>query len=129
MRLLAFGEDGHTVADTGAKTLSYIPVGEAAPHSTTYNWSQDKAIDELNRIFLGIAATIDTEERLKHLRRFDPLGLNAEMASLEQRASMGSLREVQIMAGTLRQIADDAHLMQVVRQRARRLLQTYDAGN
>jgi len=116
----------HRVADTGAKTLSYTGGGEH--HSTTYNWSQNTAIDQLTRIFQGIAATLDSGRRLESMRRYDKLGVNAELAALTQRYSGGAAVEIYLIEPTLRMIASDASIMQSARSQAGRLLQLAEQG-
>jgi hypothetical protein len=110
----------HQVANTGTKTLIYA---DAARHSqTTYNWSENTAIDQLTRLFEGISSTIEHGRRLQFLHRFDRLGLEAELKAMEDMAGSHYLAEIQIIAPTLQTIADDPAVMNIARQRARRLL-------
>lgn len=116
----------HAVADTGGKTLRYT--GSGGSHSASYNWSEDPSIQELTHIFQAISATLESERRLKLMKRFDRLSLNGELSSLEQRAALGGVRELQLIAPTLRAIADDASVMKLARDRAQRLLALPDEG-
>ena len=116
-----FNYQHHRVADTGSKTLAYAD--SALHYQTSYNWSENKAVDELTHIFEGIGSTIESSRRLEHLMRFDKLGLNAELSGMEQAAQSGQLRELQIIAPVLQQIASNSSYMNIARERARHLLQ------
>jgi hypothetical protein len=108
------------VADTGTKTLSYSAADGTG--SCTYNYSENKDVQALTEIFLGMAETMDEGRTLDHLHRFDRLGLDDAMAFLAQEVSAGHALEVGTIAASLRSIADDADVMQRVRARARTLL-------
>jgi hypothetical protein len=109
------------VAFTGKKTLSYKDAKLA--HSTTYNWSENQAIEELDTIFLGISSTLETGWRLQRQLQHEKLALNSELASLEQSTKRSKGRELQLIADVLQQIAGDGSVMGVARRRAERLLQ------
>jgi hypothetical protein len=111
----------HAVADTGNKTLTYNDA--TRQFSTVYNWSENPAIDQLTRIFHGISTTIEHGRKLKFLRRFDKLGLEAELKGMERLYENHELVELQIIAPLLENIANDAAVLNVARQRARRLLE------
>jgi len=111
----------HRIADTGRKTLAYADAGRAS--QTEYNWSENSAIAELTKIFTGIAATLDFGPRLQYLWAHDKLGLDQELSSMESLADSGELAELQIVAPVLQQIASDPSIMNIARERARRILQ------
>jgi hypothetical protein len=110
----------HRVAFTGKKVLTYAGPGKT--FQTTYNWSENKAIDRLTRLFQGISNTIEHGRKLQFLRRFDKLGLEAELKGMEALAANNELEEIQIIAPTLENIANDVNILNIARQRARRLL-------
>ena len=110
----------HRMADTGKKVLTYAGPGKT--FQTTYNWSENKAIARLTRIFQGISNTIEHGRKLQFLKRFDRLGLEAELKGMEEMAQSGDLAEIQIIAPTLENIANDPNILNMARQRARRLL-------
>ena len=115
------------IADTGTKTLSY-----SAPDGTgscTYNYSENKEVEELTGMFQGMAETMDEGRILDHLHRFDRLGLDDAMTFLAQEVSAGRALEVGTITASLRSIADDADVMQRVRARARTLLALVPADN
>lgn len=110
----------HVVASTGKKTLSY---SDSTRHfSTTYDYSENKAIQEITNLFSGISNTIEHGRKLQFLRRFDKLGLEAELKVMEDAAESHSLVEMQLIAPTLESIAEDAAILNIARQRAHRLL-------
>ena len=111
----------HPVADTDRKTLAYNDSTHAG--QTSYNWSENPTITELTKIFTGVAATLDFGPRLQYLLAHDKLGLDQELGKMEEVASYGELAELQVVAPLLQQIASDAGVMNIARERARRLLQ------
>jgi hypothetical protein len=111
------------VAKTGTKTLEYE--SQQVKGSTSFDYSQHPEIQELVRLFSGIATTIDYGRKLAFQYRFDKLGLNQRMKELEQLQKDGNVEELQIIAPTLRKIADDPNMMNISRQSAQRLLRTF----
>ena len=110
----------HAVASTGKKTLTYV---DASRHFTTsYDYSEHKAIQEITSIFMGISNTIEHGRKLQFLRRFDKLGLESELKAMEDAAESHSLVEIQLIAPTLESIAEDHAILNIARQRANRLL-------
>jgi len=110
----------HVIAFTGRKTLAYSDPGRR--FQTTYNWSENTQVMDLTHLFQAIENTLDSGRKLEYLRRFDRLGLNAELRAMEEAAKDDYLAEVQAIAPLLRKIADDPNVMDLARQRARRLL-------
>jgi hypothetical protein len=115
------------IADTGKKTLTYT--GADGSGSCTYNYSENKNVDTLTTIFLGIAFTLDEGRRLEFLHRYDRLGLDAEMISLTQEADAGRALEFGTISPTLAAIADDTAIIQRVRLRATKMLEQVTAEN
>src|SRR4029077_7754756 len=110
----------HVVSSTGKKILAYA---DSAQHfETTYDYSENKAVQEITDIFLGISSTIEHGRKLQFLRRFDKLGLEAELKGMESAAENHNLAELQVVASTLESIANDSTVLNIARQRARRLL-------
>jgi hypothetical protein len=56
------------------------------------------------------------------LHRFDKLGLEDELKGMENAAESHNLAELQIIAPTLKSIADDTTVLNIARQRAKKLL-------
>ena len=116
----------HTVSSTGKKTLTYA---DPARHfETTYDYSENKAIQEITDIFFGISSTIEYGRKLQFLRRFDKLGLEAELKGMENAAENHNLAELHIIAPTLESIANDATVLNIARQRAKRLVARANSG-
>ena len=111
----------HRIAETGEKTLAYADPDKQ--YETRYNWSENPAIDELTALFQGMSTTIECGRRLARLHRFDRLGLNDELKKLENVAVDHRAAELQIIAPTLEQLADDPGVMNIARQRARHILE------
>ena len=110
----------HVVASTGKKTLTY---SDPVRHfSTTYDYSDNKAIDEITNLFAGISNTIEHGRKLVYLHRFDKLGLEDELKAMEDAAESHNLAELQIIAPALKSIQDDTKVLNIARQRAKRLL-------
>lgn len=119
------------IANTGVKTLTYkeghLPndlehSNKGQQSQTTYNWSENPAIQELTRMFQGISTTIEFARRLDFARRFDKLGLDAELKRMAEMQKSGQLEEVQAIAPTLKNIANDVSVMHIARQRAQEIL-------
>jgi hypothetical protein len=116
----------HVVASTGKKTLSY---SDPVRHfSTTFDYSENKAIQEITNIFAGISNTIEHGRKLQFLRRFDKLGLEEELKTMEDAVESHNLAELQIIRATLESIAQDSTVLNIARQRAKKLLLKANSG-
>lgn len=115
----------HRVAFSGHKTFTYTEGAEE--YSTRFNWSENKEITELAALYQGIAATLHAEAELVRLRKFDRLGLDAQLKRMEQQVKSGWLKEIQIIARVLGEVRSDPKVMDMARARADRLLKL--AGN
>jgi hypothetical protein len=109
------------VAHTGTKTLRYTD--QNLDLKQTYEWSQDPSIQQLTTIFEGIAAVQETSRRLRFLKRFDKLSVDAELKGLESRAESGDALELHTIAPLLQNITNDVTLLKTARERARKLLE------
>jgi hypothetical protein len=115
-----FSYKKHAVASTGKKTLTY---SDSVRHfSTTYDYSENKAIQEIMNLFSGISNTIEHGRKLVYLHRFDKLGLEDELKGMESAAEGHNLAELQIIVPTLKSIEDDTTVLNIARQRAKKLL-------
>jgi hypothetical protein len=118
------------IANTGAKTLSYSEGPEdwfgkptnGVRYETTYNYSENTAIQELTAIFQNISNTLELGQRLNHLHRFDRLGLDAELKRAEEMAKSGQLLELQAILPALQQVVDDSSVLHIARERAQQLI-------
>ncbi len=111
------------IAQTGQKTLEYhgSPAGST---SATYNYSPDPSVTELTRIFQAIAATIDFGRKLAFDYRFNKLGLDARLYSLQDMQASHYVEELQAIEPILQKIAADPNIMHINRVAARQLLKS-----
>jgi hypothetical protein len=115
-----FSYKKHPVSSTGKKTLTYAD--QVKHFETSYDYSENKAIQEITNIFAGISNTIEQGRKLQFLRRFDKLGLEAELKGMESAYEGHNLEELQLIKPTLESIANDPAILNIARQRAKRLL-------
>jgi hypothetical protein len=116
------------IAKTGEKTLEYHGQtpggGKAAATSTTYNYSPNADIQELTRFFQAVATTIDFGRKLAFEYRFDKLGLDARLYSLQQMQASHFAEELQAIEPVLQKIAADPNMMHISRTTAKQLLKS-----
>ena len=110
----------HAIAQSGIKTLVYDSGTEH--HYTSYNWSENQAIQELTSIFEGISNTIEAERKLEFDRRFEKLELDQDLGNLEKLSNDGKLQEVQVIAPLLRQLSADQTVLHIAQMRAEHIL-------
>lgn len=108
------------VARMGIKTLIYQDGARRV--QTSFNWSENPHARELASLLQSVSATMEFGRKLRHLRRFDKLGLDAELRQMEKFAKAGRLAEGHVLIPILREIAADAAVMRMARDRAQRLL-------
>ena len=113
------------IAQTGKKTLEYQ--SPQVSGSATYNWSQKADVEELTRLFMGIAMTIDCGQKLAFQYRFDKLGMDQRLNELVGLEADHGAEEIEIIAPILKKIADDPNMMNISRQSAERLLRTINS--
>jgi hypothetical protein len=109
------------VAQTGTKTLTYR-FGDKET-KTTLNYSDSPLMNELIGIFLKMSSTFEMGRKLDYDLRYDKLGLDRDLKSMEEMNKSHQLIEMQVIAPTLQHIASDQAIMNIARQRARRLLE------
>lgn len=108
------------VAKTGTKVLAFKDSSRNS--SATYNYSDDKAVRELTRIFQAIATTANFGEKLERGARFDHLGLNVQLKALQDEQRRGGALEIGAIQQVLRGIAGNRTFMNVAQQRAAQIL-------
>ena len=114
------------LAQTGKKTVTLRRDGKML--TCTFNYSDDKRMQEAVNDFGAIEVTMEEAPKLAHLRRYDRLGLDAEISSFLDAVKAGRAIELGNLAPTLRTLAGDGELMERVRNRAADLLAMADAG-
>jgi hypothetical protein len=108
-------------AHTGTRTLRYTD--QNLDLNQTYEWSQDPSIQQLTTIFEGISLVQESARRLRFLRRFDKLSVDAELKGLLRLSDGGEAFELHTIAPLLQTIANDVTLLKTARERARVLLE------
>ena len=117
---------GKKIAFTGDKTLTFK--NGADEHTTTYNWSQSLQIQEITTTFQNISNTIEIGRQLQDKYRYDKLGIDAILATMETEAKDDHLAELQILQPILSRMAKDTALMNISRRRAEYLLSKIPPG-
>lgn len=114
------------IAKTGQKILEYhgrTPAGgQAINTSATYNYSPNSDVQALTRIFQSIATTLDFGRGLAFQYRFDKLGLDARLKSLQDMQASHYVEELQAIEPILQKIASDPNMMHINRVTAKQLL-------
>ena len=119
------------IAKTGEKTLEYHGNdngGQAVTHSTTYNYSPNSDIQELTRLFQSIALTLDYGSKLTFQYRFDKLGMDDRLKSLQDMQASHFVEELQAIEPILQKIAADPNVMHIARMTAKQLLNSAGTG-
>lgn len=107
------------------KTLKFRegkPDNLEADNQITYSSSENAAIQQLTSLFERISVTLEFGHRLSYLHQQHKSGMETELKRMESMAKQGRLRELQVIAPILSEIASDATLDKVVRQRADAIL-------
>jgi hypothetical protein len=111
----------HKLAFTGEKILSY----QDGQRSVTarYNYSNLEPVRQLTTLFESIEGTLDYGRRLDYYHRYQKLALDDELKRMEEQARNNELSEMQGVAAELQSIVEDTSVINVVRARAKELLQ------
>jgi hypothetical protein len=109
------------LAFTGTKVLSY----QDGQHSNTarYNYSNLEPVRQLTGLFQSMAGTQEYGRRLAYYHRYQKLALDDELKRMEAQAKNNELSEIQGVEPALREIFEDASVINAVRARARELMQ------
>jgi hypothetical protein len=114
------------LAKTGQKTLEYHGKspdgGQTVTGSATYNYSPNTDVEELTRLFQAIATTLDFGRKLAFQYRFDKLGMDARLKSLQDLQASHYAEEMQAIEPILQKIASDPNMMHINRVTAKQLL-------
>jgi hypothetical protein len=116
------------LAFTGAKKLFYKDGQRSS--SADYNYSQQPAVQQLTTLFQSLAATMEFGRRMTYFHRYQKLALDDELKNMEDQAKRGDLAELQAVSPVLKEIYEDTSVINVVRARARRIMemQTLPSG-
>jgi|SRR5579859_1211084 len=108
------------LAFTGAKKLSYKD-GQRSTEAE-YNFSPLAPVQQLTTLFENVGATLEFGHRLEYFHRYQKLALDDELKRMEDQARRGDLAELQAVKPVLQEIYDDGSVINVVRARARRIM-------
>jgi hypothetical protein len=109
------------LAFTGTKLLNYQD-GQRS-NTARYNYSNLEPVRELTGLFQKMAGTLEYGHRLAYYHRYQKLALDDELKHMEAQAKNNELSEIQGVAQVLQEISDDTSVINVVRSRARELIQ------
>jgi hypothetical protein len=108
------------LAFTGTKKLSYQ--GGQHDSSATYNFSPVPAVQQLTNLFQSVGATLEFGRRLTFYHHYQKLALDEELKRMEDQARHGEIAELQAVTPVLQEIYEDSSVINVVRARARRII-------
>jgi hypothetical protein len=108
------------VAFTGTKILSYQD--DLRSHTARYNYSNVQPVRELTALFQNMAGTLEYGRRLAYYHRYQKLALDEELKRMEAQAKSGELSEIKGVTPVLREIFEDTSVINVVRARAKELI-------
>jgi hypothetical protein len=110
------------MAFTGTKKLTYTNGQQNS--SAEFNYSSQPSVQQLTSLFQSIAATLEFGRRLAYDHRYQKLALDEELKHMESQATSGELAELQAVKPILQALYDDASVMNVVRARAQRIMES-----
>src|SRR5271170_6981046 len=109
------------VAFTGTKILTYQD-GERS-FTAKYNYSSMPVVQQLTALFQNMAGTLEYGRRLAYYHRYQKLALDEELKRMESQAKNNELSEIQGVAPVLEEIFEDTSVINVVRARAKELIE------
>ena len=109
------------LAFTGTKVLSYQD-GQRS-NTAHYNYSNHASVQQLTTLFQNMAAALEYGRRLAYYHRYQKLALDEELKRMQTQARNNELSEIQAVSSMLQEIFDDSSVMNVVRARAKELIE------
>ncbi len=114
------------VASTGAKTLIYRDNQRSS--IANYDYSTIPPVQEITKLFQTLSTTLEFGRRLEYDYRYQKLALDEELKHMEDVSKEGGLIEISAIGSTLQKISDDPSVINGVRARAQRMLQSAGTG-
>ncbi len=114
------------LAFTGNKTMTYV--GPDGRGSCAFVWANNSELQQLSERLNAVAFTLEVGRRLDVEVHHDPLGLDAELESLENAVQEQRANDLPNIAPELQYIASDQDVMNRVRKRALALLSRCEAA-
>jgi hypothetical protein len=105
------------IANLGAKTFRYEKDGVV--NEATYNYTVNTPASQLQQIFEGLSYQQDHLQTLQRTLKYDRLGLYDALGYLEADLDNGVIPEPEHLLPVLEQIANDTHVIEIARSRAR----------
>jgi hypothetical protein len=105
------------IANLGAKTFRYEKDGVV--NEVTYNYTVNTPASQLQQIFEGLSYQQDHLQTLQRTLKYDRLGLYDALGYLEADLDNGVIPEPEHLLPVLEQIANDTHVIEIARSRAR----------
>jgi hypothetical protein len=105
------------IANLGAKTFRYEKDGVV--NEVTYNYTVNTPASQLQQIFEGLSYQQDHLQTLQRTLKYDRLGLYDALGYLEADLENGVIPEPEHLLPVLEQIANDTHVIEIARSRAR----------
>jgi hypothetical protein len=109
------------LAFTGEKTLSYQDGSQS--FTARYNYSSLEVIRQLTALFQKMATTLEYGRQLTYDHRYQKLALDDALKRMETQAKSDELSEIQSVAPILQEIAADSSVINVVRARAKEVVE------
>ncbi len=109
------------LAFTGTKILSYQDSRRS--NTARYDYSNLAPVRQLTTLFQTMATTLEYGRRLAYYHRYQKLALDEELKHMEAQARNNELSEMEGVAPVLQEIFEDPSVINVVRARAKELLQ------
>jgi hypothetical protein len=107
------------LANLGEKTLIYESGGET--HETKFNYTLDDSASQLVTVFEGLARQTTDLSDLVRTMRYDRLGVNDVLQTMETDYDHKLIPEPERLLPTLDQLAGDEKFIDIARQKARTL--------
>jgi len=114
------------VANLGRKTFIFERGGERS--EVTYNYTQNHAGDELQRLFEKIARGRHLSQQLEARLVYDRLGVLETLREFEREFNTGGLVDLEQFVPVLQSIGADRQVMRLAQTRAQRLLARIRGG-
>lgn len=105
------------IANLGAKTFRYEKDGVV--NEVTYNYTVSTPASQLQQIFEGLSYQQDHLQTLQRTLKYDRLGLYDALGYLDNDLENGVIPEPEHLLPVLEQIANDTHVIEIARSRAR----------
>jgi hypothetical protein len=112
---------GKKLAFTGSKKLTYKD--DQRNSAVEFVYSSVPAVQQLTALFQNMGATLEYGHRLSYFHHYQKLALDDELKRMGDQVQRKEITELQAVKPVLQEIYDDPSVINVVRARARRLME------